>query len=84
MCCGVQHDLDQITFFELRTSNSAAATTLGAELVGWGGLDVTTIGQREDKFFVVDQVFDIEFTRIDGESGATVVRVAITDFGQFG
>ena len=44
----VQHDLDQVTFFELGTLDAASTTTLRAELVGWSRLDIAAISQGED------------------------------------
>ncbi len=66
----------------LAALDAAAAATLGAELVDRDRLDVAGRRQRDDEGLVVDQVFDVELTRIGDQDGASGTPEGRPDLGQ--
>ena len=58
---------ESVFILELGAGDAAATTTLRTELFGGRRLYIARCRHREDKRIVIDQIFDVELTRVDLE-----------------
>ena len=59
---------DGVFILELGAGDAPTASALGLELLSRGGLHIAGRGHGEDQWIVIDEIFDVEFARIDLEA----------------